>query len=280
MTRSKAFTLIELLVVISIIALLMSILLPVLTRAKIQGQRVVCANNLRQIYVGFNLYASENSGKLPIITGGWWLWDISYATTDTITKAGAEKSQFYCPSNPQKNYKMAALWQFTQLGGPFPSPPTPVPYEHITCTSETGDIPEPKTGRQYFYRVTGYFWMLERYRGTPPTLIPPPLGTGTPKKHWVKRLDEKNPTLTELATDAILSQTAGGRPCEDANYASFDRITTGGLEGCGILDRSNHIRGRKSEGGNILFLDNHVEWRRFNEMQKRYPVSGEPCHWW
>ena len=45
----KAFTLIELLVVITIIALLVAILIPVLHRAREQGARAVCLNNLKQL---------------------------------------------------------------------------------------------------------------------------------------------------------------------------------------------------------------------------------------
>jgi prepilin-type N-terminal cleavage/methylation domain-containing protein/prepilin-type processing-associated H-X9-DG protein len=64
MDRRKGFTLIELLVVISIIALLMAILLPVLNKAKERGRRAVCLNNLHQLTLAWILYADENNGKL------------------------------------------------------------------------------------------------------------------------------------------------------------------------------------------------------------------------
>lgn len=62
---ARAFTLIELLVVISVIAVLMAVLLPALSRARKQAQAVVCQANLRQWGVAFNLYAQSNEGRLP-----------------------------------------------------------------------------------------------------------------------------------------------------------------------------------------------------------------------
>jgi prepilin-type N-terminal cleavage/methylation domain-containing protein/prepilin-type processing-associated H-X9-DG protein len=62
--RHKGFTLIELLVVIAIIAVLMGILMPALQSAREQGQRASCMGNLRQLAIGWNLYAQENDGKI------------------------------------------------------------------------------------------------------------------------------------------------------------------------------------------------------------------------
>jgi prepilin-type N-terminal cleavage/methylation domain-containing protein/prepilin-type processing-associated H-X9-DG protein len=63
--RRAAFTLVELLVVIGIIALLISILLPSLSRAREQGNAVKCLSNLRQLGMAFVMYTNANKGALP-----------------------------------------------------------------------------------------------------------------------------------------------------------------------------------------------------------------------
>jgi prepilin-type N-terminal cleavage/methylation domain-containing protein/prepilin-type processing-associated H-X9-DG protein len=74
--RGKAaFTLIELLVVIAIIAILASLLLPTLARAKQQALSANCINNLRQLTLGAHLYAGDNGDKMaPNAIGGDESW--------------------------------------------------------------------------------------------------------------------------------------------------------------------------------------------------------------
>ena len=71
-SRVHGFTLIELLVVIAIIAILAAILMPVFTTAREHAKQSRCLANLKQLSLGFLMYADDNSGKLP--TAGWERW--------------------------------------------------------------------------------------------------------------------------------------------------------------------------------------------------------------
>ena len=68
----RGFTLIELLVVVSIIALLVSILLPALSEAKEKARQVVCASNLHHIGLGATLYSTEHAGVMLPLGTRWW----------------------------------------------------------------------------------------------------------------------------------------------------------------------------------------------------------------
>lgn len=75
-SRKRAFTLIELLIVIAIISLLVSILIPSLTKAKELAQRVQCLSNQRNLSIQVAMFCNDNDDVLPKTEGAvgmpWW----------------------------------------------------------------------------------------------------------------------------------------------------------------------------------------------------------------
>ena len=249
----NGFTLLDLLVVLGVVAVLITLQLPVLASGKGQTKIGVCASHVRQLALACQIYANDNSDHLPVLSGSAaWPWDLPVPVVDKLLKSGAATNTFYCPGTAprftdQDNWLAPApssLWNFNSSGGASGS------------------------------RIVGYSLAFSGYG----SFLHPTNQNSTmlPETIMLGSTPLPAPAASErvLLADATIS-VGSSLPGYLSSYNNYTAITGGFAK----QHLSPHLKGNIPAGGNLGFKDGHVAWRQFKLMTPRTTAAG-PYFWW
>jgi prepilin-type processing-associated H-X9-DG protein len=256
------------LVVIAVIAILAALLLPALSKAKIQAIKTQCLNNERQQLMALFMYAGDNRDFLPDGTNGIWAWDMDGYLANQLIAYGTTPMIWYDPGTGPKFGP--ADWF-----GSVPYGDVPGNDPSLWCWQLP--YPDPGIAAGAGIRVQGYaqtFVNTASYAG----------GSGLFVTNENVKLSESS--VVSSSGESFPVGALAGRvlvACATLNNSgSDDNLTAemtynwidvdGGFKVSGVAKGhiSAHLKnGTIPEGANVGMLDGHVEWRPFNQMINR-----------
>jgi prepilin-type N-terminal cleavage/methylation domain-containing protein/prepilin-type processing-associated H-X9-DG protein len=267
-----AFTLIELLVVVAIISLLISIILPSLSKAKLQSERTVCGTRMKGLAVALQTYMTEFDDRMPI--NGLIL---PKSAIPTMYEGDDRFMQAQAPFPDQWRLEFGALWPYMG-GAPLPAgysfetastnplPPTNANMaKRYICPTDAPTLERSYTGGSISAASTP-LWMA--YANGTARVMNPPSG-GSPG-YWSYSVNSVLNSLGrfrnrfaqgELPWPDPLHMTIVKSPGdfitfieEDSNSLFNDEVFDAPAYNTGDM-----LSGRHNHAGNVAFADAHVE---------------------